>query len=565
MHDATFAIGCQKFNLTSSQIGMLFLCIGGLYAIFAPIWGCIIDKCDISGYFFNVGYFLITISFAIMGPLPFFNYKPTIPLYAVSLSLVGLGCSMLFVPVFKQCMNIVVKEHHYSDNIQTLSIISGVFGSAFCIGAFLGPLIGSGLVSGNTTSFKSFTLKQWIVLIVLIVTNIVSPMAFACISPFFVTVAESKGMTITENGIVFAVFDLLGFLLSPFVGKMITKFGIKAIFTSGIAFLSLGTLIFSLTNSITSGTWFFISTLILRIIQSIGNAMILTTTYAIAANDFPDSMSSVLGLVETGAGIGYTSGSVLGGFLYQYLGYASPFLVLGGICFITGIISFFYISPKNKNDESDKNNENEESLTFIEAIKIKDLWCILYTLSVSGFILGMEDSTFAIGCKQFNLKSSQIGLLLLCLGGLYAIFAPIWGFLIDKWPISEYLFIGGYILTTVGFSIMGPLPFLNYKPSIPLYGISLAILGLACSMMFVPAFKQCMDIAIKEHHFADNLQTSSIISGAFSSSLSLGAFLGPLIGSIIVNNVGYGNTLSIMALINFISVCFCDKKCNHNF
>uniref|UniRef100_A0A0K0EIW2 MFS domain-containing protein n=1 Tax=Strongyloides stercoralis TaxID=6248 RepID=A0A0K0EIW2_STRER len=411
----------------------------------------------------------------------------------------------------------------------------------------------------NHKSFGTFQLKEWIIFIILILSNIVCPMTFSCISPFFDDIALSKDVSLSSAGIIFAIFNFGGFVVAPFTGKLIPIFGVRKMFTFGMGFLSLGTMLFSLTNLINNGTWFFIVTMLLRLLQSIGNAMMFTTTYAIASKDFSSIMSTVLGSIETGAGIGYTVGPIIGGYLYQYVGYPCPFLVLGGIAGISSLIAFFFITS-NDNDKNlqpsinDNTNMNKENhLTWFEVIKIKDVWCVVFTVFMVGVLFSFHDSTLAIGCKQFNLEPSNVGLLFLCLGGLYAIFAPILGFVIDKYPIINILFVIGYILETIAFVCMGPVPFFNYKPSVELFAICLTTMGFACSMLFVPSFKQAMDIVVKENNFSDTLETSSIVSAIFGSSFSLGAFIGPLIGSSLVQSLGYRDAISVFALIIFIS------------
>uniref|UniRef100_A0A0N4ZKY1 MFS domain-containing protein n=1 Tax=Parastrongyloides trichosuri TaxID=131310 RepID=A0A0N4ZKY1_PARTI len=422
------------------------------------------------------------------------------------------------------------------------------------------------------SSLKELKIKEWIVVFILVFANAISLMVFSCITPFLIDVGNSKGVSLTMLGIVFAIFNFCGFITSPFAGRMISIFGVRSIYTLGMILLSIGTLLFSGTNLTTSGTWFFISTLTLRIIQSIGNTLMFTTTYAIAAQSFPKIMSALLGLTETGAGVGYTIGPTLGGILYQYIGYPYPFLILGITNSITTILAFYYIRTRTdyKNQEStstttttaantstillsESTKQEKVDLTWLKVIKIKDIWCMIFTLIIVGIVMSFHDSTLAIGCKQFNLSFGEVGLLFLCLGGSYAIFSPVWGHVLDKYHhINDYLFIAGYILQVIAYTCMGPASFLSFKPTVMTFGICLATIGFAASMMFVPSFKKSMDIILKEHLFAESLQTLSVISGLYASSYCLGAFLGPLLGSALVERKGHKEALSIVAFF-----CFC--------
>ena len=56
----------------------------------APCWGMVCDRKNPKAVTF-VGAILISVGFAIMGPLPFFNLKKTIPIVIAGLCLHGLG------------------------------------------------------------------------------------------------------------------------------------------------------------------------------------------------------------------------------------------------------------------------------------------------------------------------------------------------------------------------------------------------------------------------------------------------------------------------------------------
>lgn len=47
--------------------------------------------------------------------------------------------------------------------------------------------------------------------------------------------------------------------------------------------------------------------------------------------------------METFAGLGYTAGPVIGGVLYEYGGFLTPFLVLGSIMILAAFFSIYLI------------------------------------------------------------------------------------------------------------------------------------------------------------------------------------------------------------------------------
>lgn len=48
-------------------------------------------------------------------------------------------------------------------------------------------------------------------------------MSYSLIAPFFPRTAEKKGLTISEYSIIFAVYEIVGFILPPFSSKVAMK------------------------------------------------------------------------------------------------------------------------------------------------------------------------------------------------------------------------------------------------------------------------------------------------------------------------------------------------------
>jgi EmrB/QacA subfamily drug resistance transporter len=108
--------------------------------------------------------------------------------------------------------------------------------------------------------------------------------------------------------------------LVPF-GKIADIHGRKRIFTYGIGFYTLASLLCALS---TSGAMLIVS----RALQGIGSAMVFGTGVAILTSVFPPGeRGRVLGMNVAATYAGLSLGPVLGGFLTQGLGWRSLFLV----------------------------------------------------------------------------------------------------------------------------------------------------------------------------------------------------------------------------------------------
>ncbi|CEF61780.1 MFS-type transporter SLC18B1 [Strongyloides ratti] len=421
------------------------------------------------------------------------------------------------------------------------------------------------VIQKEKKKFKNFTILNWILLLLLISTNFTCPLAFSCISPFYNTVAFTKGLSLSQCGIVFGIFNFLGIFASPIVGSIIPKIGLRILLPSGMIITAFGTLLFALTIIIQSSFWFFIISSILRLIQSLGYSILLTCTFTCVSRSFPDLTSTILGIIETFVGLGYTLGPFFGGALYDYGGYILPFLVLGIFLLVCGIISIFFI----KIDNEDSCNKYHYSIYF-KLIKILDVWIIMSSAIFTGMIFQYHDVTLPEVLKEFNLTSSQIGAFFLIMGIPYAILTPIYGYILDKYGGASYFIISGSILSIIAMYFFGPAPFIPLKRNLTLLIIMSIFEGISVGGLYIPCYIKVLKTVIKEKNFPDNLETSGVLSGIFGMCYSFGAVIGPSGGSFLVDQLNYQwstfiyGTAMLIYLLIFIFIYYIPRHCNKN-
>ncbi|XP_005104784.1 MFS-type transporter SLC18B1 [Aplysia californica] len=141
--DPTLAKHLDKFKLSTGLVGLVFVVVPGLYGITAPLWGYISDSKNIQAPLLILGNLVCGVGYLFVGPAPFLPFIP-FELWSVILGLVFvgfcIGCAV--VPTMK-CLVIGAQEIGFEDNLDTYGIVSGLFNSLFCLGAFVGPTLGS--------------------------------------------------------------------------------------------------------------------------------------------------------------------------------------------------------------------------------------------------------------------------------------------------------------------------------------------------------------------------------------------------------------------------------------
>ncbi|KAL3990025.1 Major Facilitator Superfamily protein [Acanthocheilonema viteae] len=403
--------------------------------------------------------------------------------------------------------------------------------------------------NGYETTFDKLSLlttKEWITICMLSIANLSSTSAYSCIAPFYSNEAKIKGLKSFEIGIVFGVFELAMCFIAPLFGKYMVSIGSKRMFVSGIGITGITVILFGFLNYIESSALFFWSSIGLRILEALGDAAFVTSSFAIGIKCFPGRIAIVVGVLETFVGLGSTAGPLFGGILYEIGGFQLPFFVLGIILIFVGLLAYFLV-------ENVDDNVKMESKGMLGMLKIPVLWIMICAVIMSSISLSFLDPTLADHLESFKLTPSIIGLMFLLSGGIYTITAPLWSIIIDKFNCGKTIIMFGYVAVMISMIIIGPSPFLNVEKNLGWIEIALGILGIADSALYIPTFQMSID-TLREYRYDESVQTYGCISGLFQSAYSFGSFFGPTLGGLSVQWIGFPWTTTIIALLNVVLV-----------
>ncbi|CEF69096.1 MFS-type transporter SLC18B1 [Strongyloides ratti] len=398
--------------------------------------------------------------------------------------------------------------------------------------------------SQKSIKLKDLSKKEWIIIVMLAMSNLCSTIAFSCIAPFYPLEAQQKGMDKFETGIVFGIFEFMMFITTPIMGKYMVLIGSKRMFSGGLLTTAFTSLAFGFINYIPAGSFFFWISVLLRVVEAIGDAAFVTSSFAIAAKCFPNHIATIVGLMETFAGIGYTAGPMIGGILYEYGGFQLPFIVLGGSLLFTAICSLFAI--ENFEDEI-----CDSSRGMIGMLKMPLIWIMSVAVVLCAVSISFLDPTLAGHLESFDLSPTMVGIMFLFCAGGYTISAPLLGILVDKYSCANTLLVVGAIATMSSMFAIGPAPFIPFDKDLYVISIALTVLGFAAGALFIPTFQTSLD-AVKEKGYEDNFQTYGCVSGIFQSAFALGGFLGPTIGGFSAEWFGFNWTVALIGFANGI-------------
>jgi len=380
---------------------------------------------------------------------------------------------------------------------------------------------------------SKFTSRQWITLIVLALVNLGEAVTVSIQAPFYPAEAESKGATATEYGLVFGVFELVIFLVSPLYGKYIMKIGPKFLLNAGIFTTSICCILFGLLDRVEGREAFVALSFIIRIVQAVGEAGYITASFSLIAKEFPESIATTFALLETCFGIGILCGPTLGGALYQVGGYIMPFTVLGSFLFVAACITYIILPSHDDDLLHDGETSNVIAIMKIVPVAISAL-AVFSGATAIGFIA----ATLEPHIRQFELSPVLNGSMFIISGGVYGATAPIWGRLCDKVGQTKLFIVGAAISVCISFTLLGPAPFIPMETSLWLCVVALVFQGIGAGGEIVCAFLGSLKEAVK-HGYPDDLRTYGLVSALWSSAFALGAFVGPSIGGVMLDTVGF--------------------------
>ena len=391
-----------------------------------------------------------------------------------------------------------------------------------------------------------FTKRQWLTLIVISLADFANAICVSLQAPFYPQEAEKKGASPSEYGLVFGVFELIVFIISPLYGRYLHRIGPKLLFNGGILTTGTCAIFFGLLDKVNGHYPFIVLSFVIRIIEAMGNAAFLTASFAIIAKEFPDNVATTFASLETFFGLGLIVGPTVGGALYQVGGYTTPFVVLGSALFITAVMTIF-ILPVHPNN----NQAAEDTGGVTRALKIPGVLIATASIIATSMSIGFLQATLEPHLRQFNLSPVILGLMFVINGGTYAITAPAWGWFCDKHFHPKVATVAGCMLVVVGFCLVGPAPFIPCQTTLWMTVCGLVVHGLGMAAQLVASFTDALRTSIS-YGFPNNLETYGLISGLWTSTFALGAFIGPCVAGILLDNTGFRNGTMFIVMLHLL-------------
>ena len=249
--------------------------------------------------------------------------------------------------------------------------------------------------------------------------------------PFFPIVAEDdKLVSPSLVGNLFGVLYFLVFFFCLLFGVFIKVLGPKFLYFTGFLVMTVVMFLFAFLDRTTT-TWFVVYSFALIFTFSISLAAIYTSSYSIGMGLFPNNQNTVLAIIDTVAGIGYVVGPIIGGLLYDNVGWFGSWTVTAALtlfCLINSLVFLPFIKIDNIEGESIKDYLNifrlipNVNLASIIGVNLVVTICWSYQYNSLGPFLE----------RTYHLSYQTIGYVMSVPNISYTILLPIIGIASEK-------------------------------------------------------------------------------------------------------------------------------------
>lgn len=106
------------------------------------------------------------------------------------------------------------------------------------------------------------------------------------------------------------------FIFAPLYGTLLNKLGRKTTLILGCASLGISMFCFGLFVYVNNPAVYGILCFVARFFEGFGNGCMISAANAIISFNYPDNMSSLIGLTQTFTGLGMLAGPILGSLLF---------------------------------------------------------------------------------------------------------------------------------------------------------------------------------------------------------------------------------------------------------
>lgn len=277
--------------------------------------------------------------------------------------------------------------------------------------------------------------------------------------------------------ILYGAYALGLIVATPILGIVTDRLGRKQPMLLGAAVLTISALLFANGSS---NQIMYIG----RVLEGIGAACTWTAGMALVAEYFTKDRVKAMGFAMFGATTGSIVGPLLGGELFDWMGYTPTFYLAFAALAISTVLTYFFLAP------SVPQNSGPWSKTFVEIrgiISDRSVLTAAMAVALAAASWALMEPLFPIHVmKVGHASTATVGVLVTISNLLYAFLAPLVGFVSDRFGVRQTAALGLLMTALV-------LPLLALSPNIFAATVVLCLITVSYAFTINPTSAELGD------------------------------------------------------------------------
>lgn len=412
--------------------------------------------------------------------------------------------------------------------------------------------------SSSNESISSITSgmsrKQLITFLLIMASSLSSSFTVCLFPPFYPKIAELKGATATDYGLIIGTNCLMSFLITPFVGNHLSTIGVKfafvgGLFGGGVCCALTGFLEFFNSNYLL----FIVMSVCIRIFHATSNALVIVSSFTCAATEFPTSVARIFSTSRFVMNVAQLGGPMLGGLIYEFAGFAGPFVIFG--CMQILLSAFVFVTMKGSQEDDETGDsvssalrKRKKKVSVFGMLCIPTVWfsfaAFIVATVCNGFLsINLEPQVL----RYFHLTPFYVGFFFGMKDGANSLASLFWGWVCDrnKKSVKPFLIISSFLVSSSFFLLGSSATFgFDIKLTVPLLLAALCLNGAGIGGQQVVGVIDAMHEAAAAG-YPDTPETHGMVAGLWSSLSGAGRFVSRGGSGFLVDQFGFNAVASI--------------------
>ncbi len=371
------------------------------------------------------------------------------------------------------------------------------------------------------------------IFISLFIATLIAMLSLGIIEPILPLYAKSMNASGLAIGFIFSGFALSRGIFAPIIGQFSDHYGRKKLIVIGLILFIILSLCFVAADSPLLLT-------IIRFVQGFSTVLVTPVAQSYIGDITPKGQEGkFMNLFFMSFFAGQALGPYLGGYLSDSYNINAPFYVMAVLSFFALMLVLF-ILPESEATQNQNNKKKPMFKSLIPVFKDKPMQGIMtYFVSRGFYRWGFNTFFPVLAVKAANISMTNIGAIL----SVYMLSGSIsqypFGLASDKFPKQKitFIFVGGMI-SALAMCIIADFN------SFIMFFILTMIMGLSSSVARASA------IAIRTER--GRVYGMGATTGAFTSSISLGMVLGPVVMGIIIDYFNISTAFLLGGIIGIV-------------